>query len=220
MSAERSVLVWGAGGHGKVVAAVARAMGWAVLGYVDRDDAKRGLQVRDGGSAVVLAEAELDRATLAEWQRTRGLTAVLLGIGDNRSRLACLSRIAETLATPAIHPSAVLHSSEPLGLGTVVCAGTVIQPGASIGRAVIVNTGAIVEHDCVLGDGSHLSSGAVLTGGVRVGKRTLVGAGSVVLPGISIGDDAIVGAGAVVHRDVPDGVSVVGNPARPLGGDR
>jgi acetyltransferase-like isoleucine patch superfamily enzyme len=51
---------------------------------------------------------------------------------------------------------------------------------------------------------------------VRVGDDTLIGAGAVVTPGISIGRDAVIGAGAVVVRDVPDGVTVVGNPARPL----
>ena len=54
-------------------------------------------------------------------------------------------------------------------------------------------------------------------------ERTLVkrgaalGTGSVILPGLTIGVGAIVGAGAVVTRDVPDGVTVVGNPARQIG---
>jgi acetyltransferase-like isoleucine patch superfamily enzyme len=54
-------------------------------------------------------------------------------------------------------------------------------------------------------------------------ERTLVkrgaalGTGSVILPGLTIGVGAIVGAGAVVTRDVPDGVTVAGNPARQIG---
>jgi len=38
-----------------------------------------------------------------------------------------------------------------------------------------------------------------------------------VLPGVTIGDDALIGAGSVVTRDVPAGVTVVGNPARVRG---
>ena len=43
-----------------------------------------------------------------------------------------------------------------------------------------------------------------------------IGGGAVVLPGINIGKNAVVGAGAVVTKDVPDGVTVIGNPARVL----
>jgi maltose O-acetyltransferase len=50
---------------------------------------------------------------------------------------------------------------------------------------------------------------------VTVGARTLIGLGAVVLPGIVIGSDCIIGAGSVVVRDVPDGATVYGNPARP-----
>jgi maltose O-acetyltransferase len=52
---------------------------------------------------------------------------------------------------------------------------------------------------------------------VRIGRRVFVGARAVVLPGVTIGDEAIVAAGSVVTRDVPAGVLVAGNPARPVG---
>lgn len=42
-----------------------------------------------------------------------------------------------------------------------------------------------------------------------------IGIGAILLKGVRIGADARVGAGAVVTRDVPAGVSVAGNPARP-----
>ncbi len=43
-----------------------------------------------------------------------------------------------------------------------------------------------------------------------------IGANATILPGITIGEGAMVGAGAVVVRDVPAGVTVVGNPAREI----
>jgi maltose O-acetyltransferase len=52
---------------------------------------------------------------------------------------------------------------------------------------------------------------------VRIGNDVWIGGGAIILGGVTIGDGAIVGAGAVVARDVAAGVTVVGNPARPLG---
>lgn len=49
---------------------------------------------------------------------------------------------------------------------------------------------------------------------VTIGANVWIGGGAIILPGVTIGDDAIVGAGSVVTRDVPAGVTVVGNPAR------
>jgi maltose O-acetyltransferase len=52
---------------------------------------------------------------------------------------------------------------------------------------------------------------------VTVGANVWIGGGAILLPGVTVGDDAIIGAGAVVTRDVAPGMTVAGNPARPLG---
>jgi maltose O-acetyltransferase len=49
---------------------------------------------------------------------------------------------------------------------------------------------------------------------ISIGQNVWIGGGAIILPGITIGDDAVIGAGAVVTRNVPQGVTVVGNPAR------
>ncbi|AMJ60318.1 sugar O-acetyltransferase [Bosea sp. PAMC 26642] len=49
---------------------------------------------------------------------------------------------------------------------------------------------------------------------VRIGRNVWIGGGAIILPGVTIGDDAIIGAGSVVTRDVPDGATAFGNPAR------
>jgi maltose O-acetyltransferase len=51
---------------------------------------------------------------------------------------------------------------------------------------------------------------------VMIGSNVWIGGGAIILPGVRIGDNAIVGAGSVVTRDVPDGATVAGNPARIL----
>jgi maltose O-acetyltransferase len=51
---------------------------------------------------------------------------------------------------------------------------------------------------------------------ITIGRNVWIGGGALILPGVTIEDDAIIGAGAVVTRDVAAGITVAGNPARPL----
>jgi maltose O-acetyltransferase len=50
---------------------------------------------------------------------------------------------------------------------------------------------------------------------VRIGSDVWIGGGAIILPGVTIGDGAIIGSGSVVTRNVAEGVTVMGNPARP-----
>lgn len=210
------LLVWGGGGHGKVVADVARAAGHAVAGYVDRDPAKLGAVVEPGGATVVMTEDALRHALLTRSPLPDEVDAVALAVGDNALRGDALESLGRLAAPALLHPTAIVSPSAELGHGTVVFPRAVVNAAARVGRGVIVNTGAIVEHDCVVDDCAHLSPGSVLGGGVTVGARSWVGAGATVLPGVRIGAGVRVGAGAVVLRDVEDGATVAGVPARPL----
>ena len=85
-----------------------------------------------------------------------------------------------------------------------------------IGSGAILNTGCSVDHDAQLADGVHLCPGARLAGEVHVGARSWIGVGASVIQQVRIGSDVTVGAGAAVVRDLPDGVTAVGVPARVL----
>jgi len=114
----------------------------------------------------------------------------------------------------AVHPRAWVSPSAKVGYGPTVMASVVINANAQLGDNVVVNTGAIVEHDCVVRDHVHIATGAHLAGAVYVGEGTHIGLGASVLQDVQVGKNAIVGAGAVVVKDAPDGVTVVGVPAR------
>jgi acetyltransferase-like isoleucine patch superfamily enzyme len=68
----------------------------------------------------------------------------------------------------------------------------------------------------VLGAGVTVAPSATLAGGVTLGAQAYVGSGAILRPGTTVGEGALIGMGAVVLRDVPAGIVVVGNPARPL----
>jgi len=74
-----------------------------------------------------------------------------------------------------------------------------------------------VEHDSFLEAHVHIAPGAILGGEVHIGQGAHIGMSATVRQGIAVGEGAVIGAGAVVVNDVADGVTVVGNPARPIG---
>lgn len=145
--------------------------------------------------------------------RKKIVERIVDGIGDSE-RLGADSTMKSPLFGTALHPSAVVSPHATIGEGSVVMPGAIINHSAQIGRHCIVNTGASIDHECQIGDFVHISPHATLCGNVSVGEGSWVGAGAVVIPGIKIGRWAVVGAGAVVVRDVPDGVTVVGCPAK------
>jgi UDP-perosamine 4-acetyltransferase len=205
------ILIWGAGGHGRVVADAARGLGYWLVGYADADPARLDHPVDAARARVILPEADMLRWLEADAARVLGL-----GVGDNAARLACSARLPAHRLPPLVHRSAVLGTGIGPGPGTVVLAGAVVSTGASLGTAVIVNTAAVIEHDVSVADGAHVSPGAVLAGGAVLGTGAWLGANATVLPGVRVGDGAVVGAGAVVAEDVPAGVTVAGVPARRL----
>lgn len=202
----KRLAVLGASGHGKVVADAAERSGWDYVAFFD--DAWPGLD--KNGSWSVIGD------TKALANEISGYDGVVIAIGSNQTRsvkqLALMMSGARIVSI--IHPCAVISEHASVGVGSVVLANAVINPCAVIGDGCIVNTGAVVEHDCVLGDFSHISPNAVLTGGATLGSSAWLGACASVRQQLTVGERAIVGMGAVVTRDVPPGVTVVGNPAR------
>lgn len=115
-----------------------------------------------------------------------------------------------------IHPRSIIATTAVIGRNVIINASAIVQPYARVGNGVMVHAGVIIDHDCVIEDFVNLSPGATLAGGVHVKKRAYIFTGALIIPQKVIGVDSVVGAGAVVIRDVPDEVTVVGNPARVL----
>jgi sugar O-acyltransferase (sialic acid O-acetyltransferase NeuD family) len=200
--------ILGASGHGKVIADIALLLGYTDVVFFD--DAWPGKSSIGRWSVIGATETLLGSVT--------DFDAVIVGIGDNRIRLekyAVLTAASAPLVT-LVHPAAVVSDFIQIGMGSVICAGAIVNVDAVLGAAVVMNTSATVDHDCRLADGVHIAPGAHLSGDVHVGASSWIGVGACVKQGIHIGSDVMVGAGAVVVSDIPDGMTVVGNPARPI----
>ncbi len=204
----KALAIVGAGQHGRVVAECAELLGCRRIS----------LFFVDGAPAHSFDPWKLEGSESDLVARPDDFPTFFVAIGDNNKRLAAHARLKSIglASTTLVHPRATISSYSKIGEGSVVLAGACVVIGAQVGEAVIINTAASVDHDCVLENGVHVSPGAHLAGSVTVGERSWIGIGAVVRQGVSIGRDAVIGAGAVVVADVADGVTVVGNPARPL----
>ena len=204
----------GGGGHAKVVIeALQLSRPKLKCIVVDQDQSLKGRQVL--GVSIVGEDTNLTR-----WL-SKGYSAFTIGvggIGDNslRRRLFDLAISCGLAPVSVAHPNAMVSSWAKIGDGVQLMAGCVVNVGASLGNNSIINSGAVVEHDCVIEDHVHVATGAQLSGNIRVESSAHIGTGAVLKQGVTIGNGAIVGAGAVVVKDVPEHVTVIGVPARPL----
>lgn len=205
--ARKHIVIVGAGGHGRVVLDICRAMGECVAGFLDSRNTV-GTLIND---APVLGNNDaLDNTDFLRSHR------FIVAIGDQQAREALSCHILNgggELAT-AIHPSSVISPRAVIGDGTVVVAGAIVNTDATVGRYCIINTGATIDHDVVLEDGVQICPGANLAGAVHCGRLVFIGTGAVIIPKVHIGSNSVIGAGAVVLKDIPADVLAVGNPAK------
>jgi sugar O-acyltransferase (sialic acid O-acetyltransferase NeuD family) len=110
------------------------------------------------------------------------------------------------------HPSAEV-SSVDFGESNIVMCNAVIEPYSTVGDDNVFYGGSYICHEADIGNYNWFSTGSVLAGGVTVGNHNFFGVNSCLKEELTVGSAATVGMGAVVIRDVPDSVSVVGNPA-------
>jgi sugar O-acyltransferase (sialic acid O-acetyltransferase NeuD family) len=209
VSASSSILIVGAGAHGRVVLDIFRASGCAVAGWLDDNHLLAGALLE--GLPVL---GRQDFLHSGQWQ---GRVHVAIGLSDVRLAAGSRALAAGIALANAVHPSAVVSPTAHVGEGSCLCAGTVVGPGARLGRQVIVNTGATIDHDCVLEDGAWVAPGVTTAGAVRIGRLAYVSTGAVLVAGVAVGEGAVVGAGAVVVKPVPPRAIVLGVPARVVG---
>lgn len=197
--ADLPLIMLGAGGHAKVLYALAIAAKRKVVGVCDprlaRDDQKmwQGLPVLGGDDIL----ENVDPCQIGLINGIGQLVGNLM-----RERIHKKMQQAGFCFPVLIHPTAWIAPSVDLADGVQIMAGAVIQPDCTIGQNTIINTCASVDHDCIIGANVHVAPGAILCGGVQVGAGAFIGAGAVVIQELEVGAEAVVGAGTTLTRSL------------------
>lgn len=198
----KQLIIIGASGHGKVIADIAKKLGYSEIVFFDDDES-----VHECGGYPVLGRSSEVGTIEAD---------VIVGIGNAGVRERIQESISNEKLTTLIHPDAVIAEDVVVGKGTVIMAGAVVNPGARIGKGCIINTCSSVDHDCNVGDYVHIAVGSHLCGTVTVGNSTWVGAGAIVSNNVGICSDCMIGAGAVIVKNIDLAGTYIGNPARKI----
>lgn len=183
--------IYGASGHGKVVADVAKSAGYKEIVFLD-----------DNGE--LKFSPDLPKFP------------VIIAIGDNKIRANLQKKVSEVgfeIAT-LIHETAVISPTAKIGRGVVIMPNVVVNAHAIINDGVILNSSCVIEHDCKIGKFAHISPNSALAGGVEVGEFSHIGLGSSVIQKIKIGKNCVIGAGSAVIKEIDENCVAVGVPAK------
>jgi maltose O-acetyltransferase len=177
-------------------------------------------------AVLVRIRHRLDRARVASRYARRGIEAVndrLLTAYRVEARLAEYgARIGRDVV---VHGPLIVHNAER------DYAKLTVADHAHVGRLAVLDlAGAVVvERHATVSMGvtilTHTDVGESplrerlprSVADTRIGEASYIGANATILAGCHVGRRAVVGAGALVNRPVPDGATVAGVPARPVG---
>lgn len=149
--------------------------------------------------------------------------AVVIAIADSKIRemlgVKCRQNNLDILSVKA--DNSIALDKVELGDGSILCHFTQLTSNIKIGKQFHANIYSYVAHDCVIGDYVTFAPKVQCNGNVHIEDHAYIGTGAIIKQGtpkkpLVIGKGAIVGMGAVVTKSVAPGVTVIGNPARPL----
>lgn len=206
------LVIYGAGGLGRELLEIIEEINeerrqWRILGFVD-DGIKKGSRVC---GYPVLGGFDF-------FNSLSGHLGIVLGFADCAAKEAAYSRIKEIRAgfyfPSIIHPGSYISPRAALDEGAAVARGCFVSVETRLGKCVLLSNKCEVAHDSTVGDFASLMPSVNISGNVTVGKRTFIGVRAAVRQGLVIGSDVVVGMGGTVIKDVPDGCTVVGTPAK------
>lgn len=172
---------------------------WNFRGFIDESE---GIYVVGNDSFVLNVKEEL-------------YVAIAIGNTQIRRKLFEKYKSNRHLKFPnLIDPSVLMSSRIGMGMGNIICAGSVLTVDIEMGDFNILNLKCTVGHDVKINSFITVNPGTNISGNVSIGSLTEIGTGSRIIQGISIHEKTILGAGSVVIKNICEEGTYVGGPVR------
>lgn len=115
-----------------------------------------------------------------------------------------------------INPTARINPTATIGEGTYIGAYSIISDNVLVGDHCVLQCFNDVGHDVVIGDYVSIESYVFMGGGAKIGNMSTMHTKSSVIPHKTIGKNCVVGINSVVMRNIKDGITVFGIPAKEI----
>lgn len=139
---------------------------------------------------------------------------VIVAVGDPTDRKNIVSRLPKnTKFFTFIDSSAIIMSDVEIGIGSIICAGTIITTNVKIGNHAHLNLQTTIGHDTIIGDYFTTAPGAKISGNCNIGNLVYVGTNASIKEKLNICDNIIVGLGSGVVKNINESGVYVGLPS-------
>lgn len=210
----KDIVIIGAGSFGKEVAQLIEEINedkktWNLLGYIDETVEKHKTVINNN---VVLGDFS--------WFEKNSPDKIwaVCAIGNPKDKYSLINKASAYNIKYAnlIHPDAKTNKFIEFGSGCIICCNSFISVNTRICDHVSINPGCGIGHDTIIEKYSTLYWNVTLSGNVCIREGCEIGSKAVIIPKRTVGKWSIIGAGAVVVKDLPEGCTAVGVPAKPI----
>jgi sugar O-acyltransferase (sialic acid O-acetyltransferase NeuD family) len=208
---KKDIAIYGAGGFGREVACMIRAINevdpqWNFIGFFDDGLVK--------GTKNIFGEIIGGIDDLNSWNKELN---VVFSIATPHILKKVVGKITNTnikfpnLVAPNVN---FLHQeSLQIGQGNLLFFGTRVSCEVTIGDFNLLNGFVSLGHDVQIGSFNVLGPMVRLSGNVTIQDENFFGVQSIVLQGLKMGYKTKVGANSVIIRNTKDETLYMGNPA-------
>lgn len=138
-----------------------------------------------------------------------------VGISAARKRIYEKLKLNGNIFFPTlVHPTTTLAPDVRIGEGTIIRGSGLLSVNVEVGKCVLINGSNNFGHDVVVGDFCSIMPRCAISGNVVIGEGTSIGAMSFIFEKKHIGKNVTIAPGSIVMRNLPDNVTVMGNPAK------
>jgi sugar O-acyltransferase (sialic acid O-acetyltransferase NeuD family) len=203
--------VYGAGGLGREVTDIANYINqiknkWIEICYVDD------FYIENNNSV------KLNNRVLRfdEFKNIKEDKELIIAIGEPGTRKKIYEIIKNNNMKLAnlIHPNTMISCDSKIGKGVIISEFCSIHNNVEIADNVLIQPFCCIGHDIKINKNSVVSTMANIGGSSIIGEEVYLGMNCAILQKITIENKSIVSMGAVVYRNVKQGTTVIGNPAR------